>query len=329
MKSPVVQGLTAIAIFALSALSGCTDGVGPDSSAVESPLTAEAVVAQDLTQLAKVGIPAITSDGVFSIGWKQFVGPAIIEAGTIGKAFAVVHDGTLPGDTRPAGIDIGSVTLTYGTGSTDLEKRVARSGSVLYSTFGRGLRHPETLPVNIPFIGGGTYRFEVSGSPAFPAGSFEITAPPSLLDITSQKDGDTFSPSSDLTVAWQGGAPGGDVLLRVVPHVRPERFEGAGPGGGPGGHKGPGPQGPGHQGGGKHGPGGLGPEFQKGLVLTVPNTGSYTISAAQLQELLNGVEAAELMVGVAQTVQQEVTHDSRTITLLLRNGDRVLLKIQQ
>ena len=327
MKSTVVQGVAAAAAFALSVMMGCSDGVAPDSAINENLLSAETVVAQDLTQLSAVGIPALTSDGIFSIGWKQFVGPAIIDAGTIGKAFAVVHDGTVQPDTRPTGIDIGTVTLTYTSGSTELGKRVTKSGSVLYSTFGRGLRSPEALPVNIPFLAGATYTFDVTGSAAFSAGSFAITAPPSLLEITGQKDGDTFDPASDLTITWQGGAEGGEVLLRVVPHLRPAQFEGRGPGG-RGGHKGPGP----HGGGMQNDPqmaGGMGPEFQKGLVLTIPNTGSYTITAAQLQELLSGVQATELMVGVTQAIEKEYTHDAKSITLLLRNGDRVVLKAQQ
>lgn len=327
MKSTVLQVVAAGAVFAMSAIVGCSEGVAPTPTENQTILSAETVVAQDLAQLSKVGIPGAASDGIFSIGWNQFVGPAILNRGTIGKAFAVVHDGGAQPDTRPGGIDIGNVTLVYGSTSTDLAKRVSPAGTVLYSTFAGGLRHPEALPDNIPFISNGVYRFDVTGSAAFAAGSFEVTAPAALLDITSQNDGDTFDPASDLTVSWTGGTPEADILLRVVPHLRPPQFEGRGPGEG-GGHGGPGP----HGGDMRHDPPmmeGFGPEFEKGIVLKVPNTGSYTIQATQLQELLNGGQATDVMVGVAQAIQKDVTHDGKTLTMLLRNGDRVVLKSQQ
>lgn len=324
MRSTLLQAAAVFAVLGLSALAGCSEGVTPTTMVDESVFSAETVVAQDLIQLSEVGIPGGASDGIFSIGWNQFVGPAILNAGTIGKAFAVVHDGTVQPDTRPGGVDIGEITLSYGSGSTALTKHVSPSGNVLYSTFARGLHNPGTLPDNIPFISGAVYRFEVSGSAAFRAGSFEITAPASLLDITSQTDGDTFNPASDLTVSWTGGTADTDVLLRVVPHLRPPQLEGRGRGG---------PRGPGRHGSGMPPdppmPREFGPEFEKGFFLTVPNTGSYTIEAARLQELLGGGEATEVMVGVAQAVRKDVTHDGKSITLLLRNGDRVVLKVQQ
>jgi len=70
---------------------------------------------------------------------------------------------------------------------------------------------------------------------------------------------------------------------------------------------------------------GRGPEFARGIVVTVPNTGTYTLSATDLQTLLGGTEAAELMIGVTQVVKKQVAHDGGTVTVLLRNGDRLVL----
>jgi hypothetical protein len=74
---------------------------------------------------------------------------------------------------------------------------------------------------------------------------------------------------------------------------------------------------------------GLGPEFEKGIVITVPNTGTYTCSTADLQTLLSGTESAELMVGVTPMVKNNVTHDGNAVTAVLRNGDRIVLRAME
>jgi hypothetical protein len=73
---------------------------------------------------------------------------------------------------------------------------------------------------------------------------------------------------------------------------------------------------------------GLGPEFAKGIVVTVPNTGSYLVTSADLQALISGTEASEIMVGVTQVAKQEVLHDGGVISVLLRNGDRIVLYVK-
>jgi hypothetical protein len=72
----------------------------------------------------------------------------------------------------------------------------------------------------------------------------------------------------------------------------------------------------------------MGPEFAKGFVVMVPNTGSYTVSASDLASLLSGTEAKELMVGVTQVVKRDVTHDGATTAVVLRNGDRLVLLVR-
>jgi hypothetical protein len=228
---------------------------------------------------------------------------------------------------------MGTVTLAYTGGSVDLTKRVAPDGGVLYETFGKGFHHFDTPPVNIPFVANGVYTFTASGSDAYSAGTFEITAPSSLLSITGHANGDTVSATSDLTVTWTGGSGPDSVLVRIVPHLRPEeaeRREGIDSLGCVGDHEGGGrPMGhrEGHfMFGGplEH----MGPEFAKGFVVMVPNTGSYTVSASDLASLLSGTEAKELMVGVTQVVKRDVTHDGATTAVVLRNGDRLVLLVR-
>jgi len=292
------------------------------------------VVSQDLAQLSVAGVTSDAMKGVFSIGWKKFVGPNITEAGTVGEAYAVVYPDTYTTTVRPVGIDIGTVTLVYDGGSNELTKRTTRNNSVLYETFSKGMRHTTTVPVNIPFVANSTYKFVVSGSSAFSAGTFQITAPASLVSITGHANGDTVSKNADLNIRWTGGTASDSVLVRIVPHLRPaqvaERETPTMPdgNGGPGGHGGSKCHRNGHFAMGGPLEGGMGPEFEKGIVLTLPNTGSYTLTAADMQTLLNGTEAAELMIGVTQVAKQNVPKDGSTVTVLLRNGDRLVLHVK-
>jgi hypothetical protein len=329
MKTFLWQRLTGLAAFGAGLLIGCSDSPGPAAfNVAEEALTSENVITQDLTQLSNVGVPATPTYGVFSVGWNQFVGPAIQEAGTLGKAFAVVLTDTPQVGVRRSSVDVGSITLAYTGGSADLTKRTSPDGNVRYSTFDRGLRDPQSLPVNVPFIAGGQYIFDVSGSADFPAGSFAITAPASLIDITTSA-GDSIDPSADLTVLWTGGDADGDVIVRVVPHMSQRQLRQpmgggmgsrGGPGGmGPGRHQGPGP----HMGGGP----GVGPLPTNAIVKRVSNTGSVTFSATELQEMLGGSIAGEIMVHVAQVVEEVVVHDGKPYAVLLKNADRVVLRL--
>jgi hypothetical protein len=321
----VIAGAVALGVY------GCADVTGPRAQLAAAGLTnAVSVVSQDLSQLAIAGETGQATKGVFSIGWRKFVGPDITQQGTVGEAYAVVKPETSSVSIHPAGMDIGTVTLNYSGGSVELTKHVWRDSSVLYETFGKGMRLEGGIPVNIPFVANGTYVFNVSGSTGFSAGTFSVTAPPSLLAIVGHADRDTVSRTADLTVQWQGGSSTDSVLLRIVPHLRPAQVAERGMRGGfdsLASHGEMGEHGCRREG---HfamgGPlEGLGSEFAKGIVVTVPNTGSYTVASAEIQALLSGTDASELMVGVTQVVKQEVSHDSGVISVLLRNGDRIVL----
>jgi hypothetical protein len=323
-------GMAITAVMTLG-LYGCSEVAGPKSQLSAAGTTnAVSVVSQDLAQLAVAGETDQATKGVFSIGWKKFVGPDITDGGMVGEAYAVVHPETSSASIHPTGLDIGTVTLSYSGGSVVMTKRTGRDSSVLYETFGKGMRIEEGTAVNIPFVANSPYTFNVSGSSNFTAGAFIVTAPASLLSLTGHANGDTVSISQDLKIQWQGGSSTDSVLVRIVPHLTRVQMAQRGMHGefdslkahagkgGPGCHR----QGKFSTGGPLEG---LGPEFAKGVVVTVPNTGSYTMTASDLQTLLSGTTASEVQVGVTQVVKQEVAHDSGVVSVLLRNGDRVVL----
>jgi hypothetical protein len=320
-----------IALPMMLVVLGCSDIAGPASQVFDTSVQVSAsIVSQDLAQLSVASVTSETSKGVFAIGWKQFVAPNVTDAETRGEAYAVVFSDSTTSAVHPVGIDIGTVTLTYTGGSAALTKRTSRGGQVLYETFSKGMRDSVNTGVNVPFVSNGTYTFAVSGSTAFSAASFTVNAPASLLDITNHASGDTVSKSADLNIAWNGGSATDSVLVRIVPHLSRALISqhdsacimgGRGEKGGPKGHR--------------HGTlttGGplqdMGPAFEQGVVVTVPNTGSYTLSAADLQTLLGGTSASSVMVGVSQVVKQNVLHDGNTVTVLLRNGDRMVLRVK-
>ena len=331
MRTKMLWSVGMIAVAMVLGFYGCSEVTGPRTQLSATGATnAVSVVSQDLAQLAVAGETGEATKGVFSVGWKKFVGPDITQQGTIGEAYAVVRPDTSSTSIHPAGIDIGTVTLSYSGGSVELTKHTGRDSSVLYETFGKGMRLEEGIPVNIPFVANSMYTFNVSGSAGFSAGTFSVTAPVSLLAIVGHADRDTVSRSADLTIQWQGGSATDSVLVRIVPHLRPSQVAERGMEGGfdslshHGGMGEPHCRRDGHFAVG--GPlEGLGPEFARGIIVTVPNTGSYTVTSSDLQALLGGTEASEIMVGVTQVVRQEVSHDSGVITVLLRNGDRIVL----
>jgi hypothetical protein len=327
----VVAGM---AVLGLLLPLGCSESSGPDGqgqgSSVQGVLTA---VSLDRAQLAVSGVTSAESKAIFSVGWKKFVGPNITEGGTIGEAYAIARSETVTASIHPTGLDMGTVSLAYAGGSLELKKFIAPNGGVVYGRLGRGFHDPSVMPVNIPFVPGGVYTFSATGSDAFSAGTFQVTAPASLLAISNHANGDTVSAAADLTIKWTGGSGPDSVLVRIVPHLRPEEAEfreGKDTLGCVGDHFG-GKRPMGHRHGGfmEGGPlEAMGPEFSRGIVVMIPNTGSITVSAADMTTLLGGIPASELMVGVTQVAKQEVVHDGGKATILLRNGDRVVLRVK-
>jgi hypothetical protein len=313
---------------------GCSNPSGPKEPSSSSSLqTVLAVVTQDRAQLSLVGLTTNATTAELSIGWKQFVAPDVLQEDTVGEAYAIARPESVSTRIHPDGLDMGTVTLGFTGGSIELTKHIAPDSGVVYWSFGKGFHLNATSFVNIPFVPSGLYTFTVSGSSAYSAGTFEITAPSSLLAITGHANGDTISAQSDLNLTWSGGSGTDSVLVRIVPHLPPDQaqfLEGRDslciPHDQEGGHR---PRG--HREGKfmMGGPlSGMGPEFDRGVVVMLPNTGSYTLTVSDLATLLNGTTAAELMVGVSQVVKQDVPHDGGTTTVLLRCGDRMVLHVR-
>ncbi|MCB0266176.1 MAG: hypothetical protein KDH98_23740, partial [Calditrichaeota bacterium] len=58
------------------------------------------------------------------------------------------------------------------------------------------------------------------------------------------------------------------------------------------------------------------------------NPGTYTVTAAELQDLLGDAASQHLAVHVSQVVKSTITHDGNPYIAALRTGDRVILTIQ-
>jgi hypothetical protein len=126
------------------------------------------------------------------------------------------------------------------------------------------------------------------------------------MNITSHEHGNVIDPSQDLTITWEGGNADGKVAVRLMAHM----FKDKGP-------RGKGPKGPLHP----H------PDHIIFEILET-NTGEYTFTSSQIQQLLSNVDSAHLMVGVSQMDIGEVEHDGKVFHTVMRNGNSVKLKVQ-
>ena len=315
----------------LAALVGCSDQSANEPDAANAADVAGGVAQSELTLMKAAGIGLDGSKGVFSVGWRQMFNPNSPENEiTIGRAMAVVFDPTQ--QTRRGGIDIGTVSLNYGSNHLELQKRVGPNGEVLYTSFAPP--RDNTADTNIEFISSGSYEFEVTGSTNFSAMSASLTAPAALLDITSPVRGNSISTVADVTMTWMGGLSSSGVVIAVMP--RPE-FKGGPMGeggphreGGPGRSGGPhGSDGPGRMMG--SGPGGHPPMLDSTRAIIVrldDNPGTYTIAASKLQELVTKTSATGLVFTVSQLASTDISHDGGTVMLVLRNGDRVGVSLE-
>ncbi len=284
------------------------------------------------------GVNVDGTAGVFSIGWRQIIVPEDQTTTLRGDAMAIAFDGTQD-ETAPyrtmSGIDIGTVFLNYGGNQRELAKKEGHRRGTFYCLFPE---RPEPTEPGLEFIAGGSYEFEVTGSTDFSPLKVSLTAPQEILQISSHTNGDQIDPSSDLTVTWTGGSADGGVLVRLRPFFLPptdglqarDRFREGIKQGGPrhqwwsdeGGEKGF-----------HHGPGGghpFGPiRFHRGFLVTLDsNPGTITIPADEIQKVLGLCGTTEIAVVVSQISSQSIDHDSKSYTLLIRNGDMRVLATQ-
>jgi hypothetical protein len=291
------------------------------------------VLTEDFTRLDATGIPMDSTDGIFSIGWNEFYDPMTNDTITHGHAFAVTFDDVNTQGPRPIknGIDIGSVFINYQSNHIELEKIVNPFGGVLYSLF------PQPINGNdLEFIPNEVYEFEITGSANFGAVNISLTTPSTLMNFTNSNF-DTIDVNNDLLLTWNGGTSANPVAIHILPQMffQPlfqERIGnfgqvnhgnynsgfGNGPGFRPGGHPGIGPH--------------LLPfpmPIHMGIFEVLPdNSGQYTVTAADLQNLLNNTDATGIICHVSQLNAVEVDHEGRTLRAAMRNGDQLMLSIQ-
>jgi len=280
----------------------CNDVNSPDDRFSDFEETSSfQTIESDLALLKDGGMPIDESDGVFSIGWNEIFRPIDDELHIRGMAFAVAFGES--NDFYKFGINMGSVFVNYDNHQTELHKKTNDRRGTMYSLFKRPFGHSDQLLEYIPNI---EYEFQVTGSEVISPFSFSLTSPSALMDITSHEHGNVIDPSQDLTITWDGGNADGKVAVRLMAHMH----KGKGP-------RGKGPKGPRHP----H------PDHIIFEILDT-NTGEYTFTSSQIQELLSNVDSAHLMVGVSQMDVGEVEHDGKVFHSVMRNGNSVKLKVQ-
>ena len=308
MKNKFYFSFTSLLAFIL--LSGCKSDVNsPDENGLSADQLSFNTVDNDLALLKDGGMPLDSAAGVFSIGWNELFRPMEDSSEVRGMAFAVAF-GDRETDLlhfRRFGLNMGNVFINYSGNHIQMHKKFHVMRGVAYDLFERpfGGCNPENL---LHFIPNTEYQFEVTGSEAFAPITFSLTSPNALMDITSPANGELIDPTQVLTINWEGGNDA-KVALRLMPHLRP-------PHRGPMGRHGEPPQPP--------------PPFDRVIFVILDNNpGTFTFTSAQIQEMLNGIQCDGLMAEVSQMDFGDVEHPNGTLHTAMRNGDTVMLRIQQ
>lgn len=273
-------------------------------------------VDNDLALMKDGGMPLDNAAGVFSIGWNEMFRPFMDSAEVKGMAFAVAfgeRETDLP-HFKKFGLDMGNVFINYTGNHIEMHKRFHERRGTAYTLFKRPFGHSDNL---LEYIANTEYQFEVTGSEYFAPVTITVTSPSALMNITSPQFGEVIDPTQELTINWEGGNAG-KVGLRLMPNMKPRRGHDGGPGGGPGGMH--------------HGDGGFEPMPPFDHILFVildENTGTYTFTAEQIQEVINGIPANGLRVEVSQMDFGAVEHENGTLRTAMRNGNSVMLRIQE
>jgi len=306
LKISIIFPLLAVTLL----LFGCQSEVNsPDRNDLLNDQLSYETVDSDLALMKDGGMPLDSAAGVFSIGWNEMFRPFMDSSEVKGMAFVVAfgeRETDLP-HFKKFGLDMGNVFINYTGNHIEMHKKFHEMRGVAYDLFERpfGGCNPENL---LEFISNTEYQFEVTGSELFAPITISLTSPNTLMDITSPVNGQVIDPTQDLTINWEGGKEG-KVGVRLMPHLKPPR--------GPhGGHGEPPP--PHH------------PPFDRIIfVILETNTGTYTFSAEQIQEILNGIQADGLMSEVSQMDFGEVEHENGTLHTAMKNGSSVMLRIEQ
>lgn len=289
---------------------GCqSDPNSPDQNNSATDQLLYKTVDGDLALMNAGGMPLDSSAGVFSIGWNEIFRPFMDSSRIKGMAFAVAF-GERPSDLphfRKFGLDMGDITISYSGNQVEMYKHVHDRRGVAYSLFERPFGHCNSENM-LQFIPNTDYQFEVSGSENFAPITITLTSPSALMNITSPTFGEIINPAEDLTINWEGGNAG-KVGIRLMPDFRPRRGHDGGNGG------------PGHD---------PNPPMDHVIfVILETNPGTYTFTSEQIQELINGIPADGLRAEVSQMDFVDVEHPNGTLRTAMRNGNSVMMRIQQ
>ena len=309
MKNKLV--LFFVALITSLFLFGCKSEVNsPAGNELSTDQLSFETVDNDLALLKDGGMPLDSAAGVFSIGWNELFRPMEDSSAVRGMAFAVAfgEKGTDLIHFRKFGLNMGDVFINYSGNHVQMHKKFHRMRGVAYDLFERpfGGCNRENL---LQFIPNTEYQFEVTGSEAFAPVTITLTSPNALMDITNLSNGQVIDPTQDLIINWEGGNEG-KVALRLMPHIRPPQR-------GPHGRQGEPPQAP------------PPPMDRVIFVILDNNPGTYTFTSAQIQEMLNGIQANGIMAEVSQMDFGEVQHQNGMLHTAMRNGNSVMLRIQQ
>lgn len=320
-----------ILVLAFGVFIGCSDSSRFDANTqlnLESFDSYASIFGEDFDRLQANGMGIDSTNGVFSIGWSQFLNPMVSDTTTHGHAFAIAFDDITTQIPRPlkAGLDMGSVFINYQTNHIELEKMVNPVGGVLYSLFPRF-----NSGNKLEFIPDEIYEFEITGSSTFGPIDIPLTAPSGLLEFTSHINGDVIDPNNDLNLTWSGGTSGDPISIHILPEIVFQPIEGGTivrqlPGGNHGnivprfhgGHSGMGPH-----------PLPMPMPIHMGIFEVLPNNpGQYAVAAADLQNLLSNTNATGIICHVSQLNRSEVNHEGRILRSVMRNGDQLMLNVQ-
>ena len=306
----ILTALGLISIFLVLFFTGCESEVNsPDKNDLNSDQLAYQTVDNDLALMKDGGMPLDSAAGIFSIGWNEIFRPFMDSSRIKGMAFAVAFGERESGllHFRKFGLDMGNIFINYSGNQVEMYKHIHPMRGIAYSLFERPFGHCESENM-LEFIPNTDYQFEVSGSENFAPITITLTSPSELMDITSPTFGEFINPAEDLTINWEGGNEG-KVGVRLMPDFRPRK----GPGGKPGGR-------------------GKDPKPLMDRIIFVildENTGTYTFTAQQIQELINGIPADGLRAEVSQMDFSEVEHENGTLRTAMRNGNSVMMRVQQ
>jgi hypothetical protein len=306
IKSVLILSASFLSLF----LFGCqSDPNSPDENGLLSDQLIYQTVDGDLALMKAGGMPLDDVAGVFSIGWNEIFRPYMDSSEVKGMAFAVAfgeRNSNLE-HFRKYGLDMGDVFINYAGNYVEMYKHIHPRRGVAYSLFERPFGHCPSEKL-LEFMPNSEYQFEVTGSEYFYPITITLTSPAVLMNITSPDFGEIINPAEDLTITWEGGEEG-KVGIRLMPDLRHHKGAERTPGGRPGV---PNP-----------------PMHRVIFVILETNTGTYTFTAQQIQELINGIPANGLRAEVSQMDFGEVQHENGTLRTAMRNGDSVMLRFQQ